>query len=87
MLGYYQMLSGFIIQPYSDYWCNDLPRVLNDCLVLVAKSSGFGNCVYSTSCDTVHAAICEVWFSLFLIFKILKSCFIGLWCASSKLLW
>ena len=60
MLGYYQMLSGFIIQPYSDYWCNDLPRVLNDCLVLVAKSSGFGNCVYSTSCDTVHAAICEV---------------------------
>ena len=54
------MPSDYVIVPYADYWCNDLPQVLHDCLVVIPSINGTGNCMYSSNCNEAHGAICEV---------------------------
>lgn len=44
----------------STYWCNDLPEPESfDCLVVIPKKNGDGNCLYSSTCDQPRGAVCE----------------------------
>ena len=44
----------------SPYWCNELTHPQSyDCLIVIPKSSGTGNCLYSSVCTEPRNAICE----------------------------
>jgi hypothetical protein len=44
----------------SPYWCNNLPQPESyDCLIVIPKTNGNGNCLYSSVCAVPRAAVCE----------------------------
>jgi hypothetical protein len=54
------MPSYYVVVPYLNYWCNDLPHLpLDQCLVLLTNKNGIGSCIYSVPCNNSYSPICE----------------------------
>jgi hypothetical protein len=55
----FEMKTYYTIVPYSQYWCNDLPQVIYDCLIVLPNSNGIGSCIYSAPCNESRSIICQ----------------------------
>ena len=55
----FEMSTYYTIVPGSQYWCNSLPQVVYDCLIVLPNSDGVGSCMYSAPCNESHSTICQ----------------------------